>query len=314
MAVLGLLAELQSYDSGFGGLITAGVFCVFFLSLQHSVLFVTGLVSKELLKSIEARGKQDQWRNFIVSYFHAFISTVWCAVAYATATEQVTSDLIFGDSPACRLLLCFSTGYFAADSVDMLLSKTFTWQLQVHHTVVLLAYLAAIHQGLCGPYLVAGLSVEFSNIFLHSRKLMLLAGVHKETRRYHVNLLALMVSFVWRFWVNGYLLYRVIIDRTHFPAVWMFAMALSGMLGLNFLNFGLLSQILTSDAKQLRDIPKVLASISKCPPLSVTHAPGSVNCGGVMGTKKEGYGAIPSGQVGTTKRDGEGNVCRDGCR
>ncbi|XP_077167243.1 TLC domain-containing protein 1 [Paroedura picta] len=147
-----------------------------------------------------------RWRNLLVSFVHSIVAGIW-AVAGVWQKPEIFSDIIDTAPPSGRLLLCFSSGYFIHDSLDIILCRQSraSWEYLVHHAMAVSGLLSGI---LLNRFVGAGLIslfVEVSNIFLTIRMMMRLGNLPFPTL-YQVNKYAnLVVYFVFRLAPQAYL-------------------------------------------------------------------------------------------------------------
>eukprot|EP01134_Creolimax_fragrantissima_P008281 CFRG8281T1 len=169
--------------------------------------------------------------------------------------DSLRQDMINTDDWACNRLITMSLGYFLADSVDLYLSGNLELDMQIHHGVVAIAYGCCVAMGWCAPYLVATLTVETNNIFLHFRKLYLLAGASKDSVGYRVNLSFLLGTYpACRFIPHGLLLYSVVKDYDNFSEHrWVWYIAFMGMVVMNVMNIFLFRNICVADQTILKN-------------------------------------------------------------
>jgi hypothetical protein len=97
-------------------------------------------------------------------------------------------------------------------------------------------------------YLAATLLVEIGNVFLHQRRLYLMAFRTKETTFYHVNTTLLLVAMILvRHTTHWYLLLRVWTEYRLFGNLAYWLTAFSGMLVMNTINVQLTWQLWNAD-------------------------------------------------------------------
>ncbi|KAG7516047.1 TLC domain-containing protein 2-like [Solea senegalensis] len=87
-------------------------------------------------------------------------------------------DLISFHSVSSHSLVAVSTGYFIHDFWDMALNQSFkqSWELLLHHTVVISCFGLAVINRLYLGFALVSLLVELNSVFLHIRQLLLLSG------------------------------------------------------------------------------------------------------------------------------------------
>ncbi|KAL7976091.1 hypothetical protein Chor_009769 [Crotalus horridus] len=77
-----------------------------------------------------------RWRNLLVSFAHSVVAGLWAVVGMCQLPGAL-DDLVQTTSPSAHLLLCFSTGYFIHDSLDIVVCRQSraSWEYLVHHAV-----------------------------------------------------------------------------------------------------------------------------------------------------------------------------------
>ncbi|GLD46543.1 TLC domain-containing protein 2-like protein [Lates japonicus] len=164
------------------------------MDLRSTLVVVGGSAcSFKLLNSIirflptpvPAREKAWKWRNISTSLAHSALSGAW-AVSWCVKTRQtgfylrpqMVEDLISSHSMLSHSLVAVSTGYFIHDFLDMAFNQSFrwSWELLLHHSVVVSCFGLAVTTRLYLGFAVMSLLVEVNSIFLHVRQLLLLSG------------------------------------------------------------------------------------------------------------------------------------------
>lgn len=237
-------------NAGINGLRSSAISASWFMMMHFVVLPLTRHISPVFHANLEKRGKLIEWRNYTVSY--TFIWSCSIALVYILYHESDTmlSDLLGAKSERCKNLIAFSLGYFIADTFDMWRGSHLSTDMVFHHGIIILCYSTSVYLDTLQPYLVATLIAETNTIFLHARKLMLLAGVKKETFAYKSAISLLFLGFpCQRVFPHLWLLSNIYSDGVagRFPEKWMFYLAFSGMLIINFLNFVLLKGLLLAE-------------------------------------------------------------------
>uniref|UniRef100_A0A1W7RCJ4 TLC domain-containing protein n=1 Tax=Agkistrodon contortrix contortrix TaxID=8713 RepID=A0A1W7RCJ4_AGKCO len=147
-----------------------------------------------------------RWRNLLVSFAHSVVAGLW-AVVGMWQLPGALDDLVQTTSPSAHLLLCFSTGYFIHDSLDIVVCRQSraSWEYLVHHAVASTGLLSGIF---LNRFVAAGLLsmfVEVSNIFLTMRMMVRLGKLPLHTF-YEVNKYANLVAyFLFRLAPQAYL-------------------------------------------------------------------------------------------------------------
>ncbi|XP_070773737.1 TLC domain-containing protein 2-like [Enoplosus armatus] len=153
----------------------------------RSTLLVTGgsVCSFKLLNTIvrflptpePAREKTWKWRNISTSFSHSSLTGAW-AVLCLYRQPQMVEDLISSHSLFSHCLVAVSTGYFIHDFLDVALNQSFkqSWELLLHHSVVISCFTLAVTSRLYLGLAVVSLLIEINSVFLHIRQLLLLSG------------------------------------------------------------------------------------------------------------------------------------------
>jgi len=138
-----------------------------------------------------------KWRNVATSLLHSLVTAVWSLVAFYQA-PHVWEDLIVTYTDSTYTLVCFSIGYFIYDSMDMLVyhRKRSTYELLVHHLLVMLCFIIAVTIKQYVAYVALSLLVEINSIFLHTRQLFIVTNEPKISFRYKVNSLLNIATFL----------------------------------------------------------------------------------------------------------------------
>ncbi|XP_044532214.1 TLC domain-containing protein 1 [Gracilinanus agilis] len=180
------------------------------LLLGTTLTFRAGLlVLSRLPLPVHVRGDPLhtwRWRNLLVSFAHSIVSGLW-ALLCVWQTPEMLVDIETKSSLSGYFLVCFSTGYFIHDSLDILLSKQAqaSWEYLVHHVLAIFAFASGIFKGcfVAGGVLI--LFVEISNIFLTIRMMMKLSN-HQDCVFYEINkYINLVMYFLFRLAPQAYL-------------------------------------------------------------------------------------------------------------
>ncbi|XP_068945919.1 TLC domain-containing protein 1 isoform X1 [Petaurus breviceps papuanus] len=147
-----------------------------------------------------------RWHNLLVSFAHSIVSGLW-ALLCVWQTPEMLVELETASSPSGYLLVCFSTGYFIHDTVDIVVSKQAqaSWEYLVHHALAIAAFVSGIFKGTFVAGGVMTLFVEVSNIFLTMRMMMKLSD-NQECLLYRINkYINLVMYFFFRLAPQAYL-------------------------------------------------------------------------------------------------------------
>uniref|UniRef100_A0A672UTV6 TLC domain containing 1 n=1 Tax=Strigops habroptila TaxID=2489341 RepID=A0A672UTV6_STRHB len=123
-------------------------------------------------------GRAWRWLNLLVSFAHSVLAGLWALFSLWHAPELL-SNIQDGYSVSGHLLVCFSSGYFIHDTLDIIFNhqSRSSWEYLVHHAMAISAFVSLI---ITGRFLVAAvllLLVEVSNIFLTIRMLLKMSNV-----------------------------------------------------------------------------------------------------------------------------------------
>ncbi|XP_042355641.1 TLC domain-containing protein 2-like [Plectropomus leopardus] len=156
------------------------------MDLKSTLLVVGGSAcSFKLLNAIikflptpePARKKAWRWRNISTSLAHSSLAGTWAVLCFYLQ-PQMAEDLISSHSLLSHSLVAVSIGYFIHDSLDVALNQSCkqSWEVLLHHSVVLSCFSLAVTSRLYVGYAVVSLLVEINSVFLHVRQLLLLSG------------------------------------------------------------------------------------------------------------------------------------------
>ncbi|KAJ3004554.1 TLC domain-containing protein 1 [Thoreauomyces humboldtii] len=259
------------------------------------------------------------FNNHAVSYMHALCASILVMTVFLSHPElwKDMQGLKVGSrkgNEASRTALAFSTGYFVADCIDMLVTGVYRGNLGIwgHHIVAIGLYLTSLHTCLLYPYLLLTLLVEINSIFLHHRKV--LATIYPTTMpsfpafTYDTATNLLLWTFVpTRIAGNLYITYRVVVDRPDWEApAWTWVTALAGMLAVDWYNWRLYRQVRASVARdrQRRGFPVAVTVGAEDVVVSAAQASSAADA-----ARREGTGA-PEGSVAAGDRAGTATLRR----
>ncbi|KAG6548235.1 hypothetical protein Mapa_010286 [Marchantia paleacea] len=220
----------------------------FFETVNKVLSFVVDM-DPEFLSNLQPR-HVDSFLNTAVSLLHS--TTISIAVVSLLIEEQREQGiaqmwrhevLTQKAWPGAHTVLGFSCGYFAYDQWDMLrrrLYKPRAPSVLTHHLVLLTCFVVALFKNSCINYLILTLVCEVHSVFLHLRKVMLLAGANRAWGHLlRIEWLLNWIAFITaRCAVHVLITAKLVQDRLMFERGTIeLPLASIGMLGLNILNF-----------------------------------------------------------------------------
>ncbi|KAF4528449.1 hypothetical protein B566_EDAN015851 [Ephemera danica] len=157
------------------------------------------LILRRLVPSCakQTSGQNWKWRNTANSLIHSIISGIWSLYCF-WETPVIREDLINKYTASSHCVMSFSIGYFAYDLCDLVLNhrKRSSYELMVHHILVLLCFGLAMTTRYYLGYGLVALLVEVNSVFLHIRQLMLIQGVNKRQMIYRINSFFNVATFI----------------------------------------------------------------------------------------------------------------------
>ena len=161
------IADVTASHNPFPIFVASGV--LFFVAVNYLTRFA---VPENVAKNCQSRWK---WRNVLTSFIHSFITGVWAPLAFYLE-PALGSDMIRGFNTSIHVLVSFSVGYFIYDFFDMFLyhKKRSTYELLLHHFMVILCYTIAVSTLSYVSYAALSLVVEINSVFLHARQVRFL--------------------------------------------------------------------------------------------------------------------------------------------
>ncbi|KAM6118326.1 LOW QUALITY PROTEIN: TLC domain-containing protein 1 [Phoenicopterus ruber ruber] len=156
--------------------------------------------------AVRSRPGRVRWRNLLVSFAHSVLAGLW-ALFSLWHSPELLSDIQDGYSVSGHLLVCFSSGYFIHDSLDIIFNhqSRSSWEYLVHHAMAISAFVSLI---ITGRFLVAAmllLLVEVSNIFLTVRMLLKMSNVPSPVLYEANKYINLVMYFAFRLAPQAYL-------------------------------------------------------------------------------------------------------------
>lgn len=200
----------------------------------------------DIVKSSSKR--EWKWRNITNSLIHSFI-TGGGACACFWWTPEMREDLVNPITIASHTLVSFSIGYFIYDLIDMAVNdrKSKTYELLLHHCMVILCFATAVTQGIYQGYALMALLVEVNSIFLHVRQIMILTDFSKMSAPYRINNSLNMGTFVvFRILTLGWMSRWLIHHRYDTPPFVFYLCAVT-LTVIMVMNTTLLHRLLKSD-------------------------------------------------------------------
>lgn len=189
-----------------------------------------------------------KWRNVATSLVHSAITGVWAPLAFYQAPEM-RDDLIRTFNFSSHSLVCFSIGYFIYDAVDMLLyhRKKSTYELLIHHFLVILCFGIAATTKQFVAYGALSLMIEINSVFLHTRQLFIITNEPKSSKRYKANALLNVGTFLcFRILLLGWMTRWITLHRDEIPLSF-FTVGSIGLAVMVIMNIILFCRILSVD-------------------------------------------------------------------
>lgn len=192
-----------------------------FIVVGFTVFSVTNYLTRFIVPASATKTKQQRWKwkNVATSLLHSFITGIWAPIAFYQ-NPGMCNDLIRTFTPSTHALVSFSIGYFIYDALDMLLyhRKRSTYELLIHHTLVILCFMIAVVSHEYVAYAALSLMVEINSVFLHSRQLFIITGESKNSLRYKTNALLNVGTFLlFRILTLGWMTRWLTVHRDQIP-------------------------------------------------------------------------------------------------
>ncbi|KAH9525450.1 TLC domain-containing protein 2 [Bulinus truncatus] len=164
------------------------------VELRHGLMFIIGTISffnfvNWVVKFIgppkTLNDEEWKWRNLYVSWVHALITSIWtlsCMFLY----PEMFSSLLQHVNYVTYFCVCFGTGYFFYDFLDLILNNKFfiMWEVVVHHIAVASMFYYNVHIRAHIGFNIIALSVEVNSFFLHWRKLLQMVKTPYDSPKY----------------------------------------------------------------------------------------------------------------------------------
>ncbi|KAL2642048.1 hypothetical protein R1flu_009635 [Riccia fluitans] len=222
--------------------------CVFFEIVNKVLSFIVSL-QPGFLSGLKAK-HVDNFVNTGVSLVHSTtISIAVLMLVYEEAAKRGLASMWKHEAltqnawPGALTVLAVSCGYFAYDQWDMIrrrLYKPESPSLLTHHLVLLTCFAVALFKNSCINYLILTLVCELHSIFLHVRKVSVLAGASRAwCTMLRIEWELNWITFFFARWALHIMItLKLVQDREKFEKGTVeFPLGFLGMLGLNVLNF-----------------------------------------------------------------------------
>jgi len=231
-----------------------GVYWPGFIALGAGTFALFNFLTRWLLPasadgSIAQRWK---WRNVATSLLHSIISGAWAPFVFYQA-PGMQDDLISTFTPSCHALVSFSIGYFIYDALDMVIyhRKRSTYELLVHHFMVITCLGIAVSTRQYVAYGGLSLMVEVNSVFLHTRQLFIITGEPKSSLRYRTNSLLNVATFLFfRILLLGWMTRWLTVNRDRIPLS-IFTIGSVGLAVIVVMNIILFCRILSVDFSEM---------------------------------------------------------------
>jgi len=207
---------------------------------------LTGRLVPEV--ACQTKTQKWKWRNVATSLVHSCITAVWAPLTFYQMPEM-QDDLIHTFTTSSYTLVCFSIGYFLYDALDMLVyhRKRSTYELLIHHFLVILCFSIAATTKQFVAYGALSLMVEINSVFLHTRQLFIITNEPKSSNRYKANALLNVGTFLsFRILLLGWMTRWLTLNREEIH-VSFFTVASIGLAIMVIMNIILFSRILSVD-------------------------------------------------------------------
>lgn len=189
-----------------------------------------------------------KWRNVATSMVHSIITGIW-AVSVFIGDPYLTEDLQRKFTASSYSLVCFSIGYFIYDALDMIINhrKRSTYELLLHHSLVVFCYSVAIISKQFVAFVALSLIVEVNSVFLHARQLLIITSEPKHSSRYKINALLNVVTFlVFRIILLSWMTRWMALNRNQI-SWWFLFVAFVGLGIIDIMNVVLFCRIVYVD-------------------------------------------------------------------
>ncbi|KAK3589146.1 hypothetical protein CHS0354_017114 [Potamilus streckersoni] len=226
-----------------------------FFVVGLSALFFALLSWFSLLTRPKIAINEWRWKNISISFVHSCITGTWAVCCFYQKPEMA-EDLIKTSTPLGHTLISVSVGYFVYDVIDMLIYQRTrqTYELLLHHAVIIVCFAVAIVTKLYVGYAVVALLVELNSIFLHMRQLLQICGFQKDNQFYRLNSIVNLGTFVGcRIATLAWMTRWIVINKNLIPLVF-YSLGSMGLALTTVMNIILFYRLLRSDFLKKREL------------------------------------------------------------
>jgi len=223
-----------------------GVFVIIIAFFVWRFLSQTVASIAPLLHLVANKKHDFKFKNTFISFLHSSL-TGWGGLLCFYLDPDMAKDLINHHHERCYILSAISIGYFLHDFLDLSKSKKSEWELQLHHTVVLLCFGSALLSKQYMGYNMVAFLIEINSMFLHIRSLLQVCGVSKFSMAYRVNSLFNIGTFIVnRIMVLAWMTRWIVINKDAIP-LFLYTLGCVGNAILTLMNSMLLYRLLRAD-------------------------------------------------------------------
>ncbi|KAJ7995653.1 hypothetical protein DPEC_G00246810 [Dallia pectoralis] len=188
-----------------------------------------------------------KWRNICTSFAHSMITGIWAVLCFFRH-PQMAEDLIGTHSVFSHALVSVSIGYFIYDFFDMAFNQKMnqSWELLVHHMVVISCFGIAVLTGCYVGFAVVALLVEINSVFLHLRQMLRMAN-KAVGDFYRVNSMVNLGTYVvFRINTLAWMTRWLVLNRDNIP-LFSYTVGSIGLAIMTAMNIVLFYRLLRSD-------------------------------------------------------------------
>lgn len=223
-----------------------GVFVIFAAFLVWRFLSEAVGSFAPLMHLVANKKHEFKFKNTFISLLHSSLTGVGGLICFVLDPDMA-KDLISHHHERCYILAAISTGYFLHDFLDLSKSKKSEWELQLHHTVVILCFGSALLSKQYMGYNMVAFLVEINSMFLHLRTLLQVCGISKLSLAYRVNSLFNIGTFIVnRIMVIAWMTRWIVINKNLIPLP-LYTLGCIGNAILTVMNSMLLYRVLRAD-------------------------------------------------------------------
>ena len=188
--------------------------------------------------------RQWKWQSTYLERIASALTGIWATAAIYTSSEM-RDDLMFTLSSSAECLVAFSIGVHLAEAVNMVRHLELC-KLLIHHVFVILCFTGALFTRTAGGFAVLSLTTEVQMVFHKTRRIHIMAGLDRASKKFQLNARINLVTFATRVVILSWMNYQSVLYIGILPLAFLLTCNF-GLLFVNFWSISIFNQLVVID-------------------------------------------------------------------